>query len=287
MNSILRKVKYIISFLIVFGVLSCSVKQQAVLLNDIDSKHVDLFIWAGQSNAQGWMGDAKFYPLDVAKVDKNIFMNYTFIDNTSSARKWVSIGAQNGRFALGHFGPEISFARGMKKAGYKPFIFKYTKGGTSIYNNWKLPGERGMYDAMVKDLRRAVSLLEKMGYSVNFKGFIWIQGESDAENNIMSVAYENNLTQLITDLRKITNNPKLEVILGVDEQHPWVVKRPLLVEAQKKIAASDPHINYTSMIGLPKADATHLTPEGLVSHGQIICEALKNNLKCNQDDRLQ
>ena len=32
-------------------------------------------------------------------------------------------------------------------------------------------------------------------------------------------------------------------------------------------------------IGLPKADATHLTPHGLVEHGKIISEAFK---KCEQ-----
>ncbi|MCG8322948.1 MAG: hypothetical protein MI921_25835 [Cytophagales bacterium] len=75
------------------------------------------------------------------------------------------------------------------------------------------------------------------------------------------------------------NNNELKVILGVDEQHSWVSERPIVVEAQKNIAALDPNISFTSMIGLPKADATHLTPHGLVEHEKIISEAFK---KCEQ-----
>lgn len=33
------------------------------------------------------------------------------------------------------------------------------------------------------------------------------------------------------------------------------------------------------MCGLPKADATHLTPEGLVEHGKRIYEGFKLNFK--------
>ena len=189
------------------------------------------------------------------------------------------MGPQEGRFPLGHFGPEVSFSREIKMAGYDPYIFKYTKGSTSIYNDWKRPGQGGMYDSMVKDLAIAVSTLEQAGVSVNIRGFIWIQGESDAENDKMALEFEDNLIRIIADLKEVTNNNELKVILGVDDQHAWVSERPIVVEAQKNIAALDPNISFTSMIGLPKADATHLTPSGLVEHGKIISEAFK---KCEQ-----
>jgi hypothetical protein len=32
--------------------------------NSFSQDTIDLFIWAGQSNAQGWQGDADFYPSD-------------------------------------------------------------------------------------------------------------------------------------------------------------------------------------------------------------------------------
>ena len=263
------------TLLIIISPTGCNRKLQSMVPYDANYKGVDLFIWAGQSNAQGWMGDAKRYPADPDSLDQHIMLNYTFIDSTGSNGKWIQMGPQEGRFPLGHFGPEVSFSREIKMAGYYPYIFKYTKGSTSIYNDWKRPGQGGMYDSMVKDLMIAVSTLEQAGVKVIIRGFIWIQGESDAENDKMAHEFEDNLIKIIAELKKVTDNNGLKVILGVDEQHPWVFERPIVVEAQKNIAALDPNVSFTSMIGLPKADATHLTPHGLMEHGKIISEAFK------------
>ncbi len=41
-------------------------------------EEVDLFIWAGQSNAQGWTVDAAYYPKDGQNLDASILLNWTF-----------------------------------------------------------------------------------------------------------------------------------------------------------------------------------------------------------------
>jgi hypothetical protein len=63
--------------------------------------------------------------------------------------------------------------------------------------------------------------------------------------------------------------------LGIDEQHFWVVDQPAVLDAHKSIANNDDQIKFTSMYGLPKAAGTHLTPAGLMTHGEQIFEALK------------
>lgn len=73
----------------------------------------------------------------------------------------------------------------------------------------------------------------------------------------------------------MVGNSTLPIILGVDEQHFWVVDQPAVLDAHKRIARNDDQTKFTSMYGLPKADATHLTPAGLVTHGEQIFEALK------------
>jgi hypothetical protein len=118
-------------------------------------KRVDLFIWAGQSNAQGWMGDATYYPEDGRKLDESILLNWTFVDNESSGGKWEKMQPQTGRFPTGHFGPEVSFSRELRKAGYHPAIFKYSKGSTGLARDWKAPGQGGIYDRMAADLKSA------------------------------------------------------------------------------------------------------------------------------------
>ena len=181
---------------------------------------------------------------------------------------------QTGRFPSGHFGLEVAFARKLKADGCNPAIFKFTLGSTSNANNWKLPGQGGMYDDMVKQLATAVQMLRQGGHTVKFRGFVWIQGESDAETKPMAQAYEERLKTLVTDLRdKVTCTPDLPVILGVDEQHPWVVANPEVVRAQQNLAKLWTDCTWTSMKDIEKADTTHLTPAGLVLHGERIHDA--------------
>jgi hypothetical protein len=176
----------------------------------------------------------------------------------------------------GHFGPEVSFARDLKKEGYNPAILKFCLGATGLSRDWKSPGDGGNYDAMVKDLRVAICYLEQKGYSLNFGGFIWIQGESDAVNDQTASDYQVNLELLITDLRtEVLQDSNLKIILGLEEQHMFVKERPQVLEAQKQIALNDRNITYTTMYSIPKADGTHLTPAGLIEHGHRIFNAFK------------
>lgn len=43
-------------------------------------KKPDLFIWEGQSNAHGWMGDSVDYPAEEKELDESILLNRTFVD---------------------------------------------------------------------------------------------------------------------------------------------------------------------------------------------------------------
>lgn len=85
---------------------------------------VDLFVMAGQSNMQGWQGDAKDYPADPRGVDKAIRFYWVTPGHSPSQGQWTSLMAQGGRFPKGHFGPEVGFARQLKSAGLNPAIFK-------------------------------------------------------------------------------------------------------------------------------------------------------------------
>ena len=254
--------------------ISCIVVGILSVINVSAQKSIDLFIWGGQSNAQGWMGDAAYYPEADRELDGSILLNWTWVDNESSGGKWEKMQAQMGRFPKGHFGPEVSFGRELKKAGYCPAIFKYTKGATGLSRDWKAPGESGIYDRMVEDLKSAINKLEGQGFEVTVRGFVWIQGETDAGNENTAAEYYLNLKRMIHDLREnVVHEPNLKIILGVDEQHPFVKERPVVVEAQRRLAKEDVNIIFTSMVGLPKVDLTHLTPSGLVEHGKRIFNA--------------
>jgi len=247
------------------------------------AEDIDLFILAGQSNAQGWKGDATHYPKDPDGSDKSIQFYWVTPRHSSSGGEWTTLKAQGGRFKKGHFGLEVTFTRSLKKAGYNPAVFKYSLGSTSIAGNWRGPGDGKMYDQMTKEFDKAVALLRKKEHKVNIRGFIWIQGESDAQTPAMAKAYKGRLKKLIDDLRQnVTKNSKLAVILGVDEQHGWVKKNTQVVQAQQELAKEDRNTTFTSMIGLEKADGTHLTPKGLEEYGRRIYAAYKETTKGQQ-----
>ncbi len=236
----------------------------------------DIFILAGQSNAQGWKGNADQYPADLQGVDPEIPMYYTYPEKktiNSSHGKWENLGPQDGRFDKGHFGPEVSFARQLKANGYKPAIFKFSKGGTSLAGVWRMPGKNGLTDQMSASYHQAMKALKDDGHNGIVRGFIWIQGESDSRGKA-AVAYHKNLINLIKYVREdLAQVPKLAVILGIDEQHKLVIKNPLVLEAHKTFSINDPNAVFTSMLGLEKADQTHLTPMGLVEHGKRLSQA--------------
>ena len=230
---------------------------------------IDLFIMAGQSNMQGWRSDAAHYPQNGLAYDKDIPFYWEAVDYASSKGEWSHLSPQAGHFLKGHFGPEITFARQLKRANYTPAIFKYSFGSSNLRDVWKAPGAGGLYDKMVVQLKQAINALESQGHTVHPRAFIWIQGESDADTDKLASAYYHNLHTLIDDMRhNVIKNDKLPVLLGVDEQHPRVKLRPLIVETQKKIAAEDPNIIFTSMMGLEKSDVTHLTAKGVIQHGR-------------------
>jgi len=238
--------------------------------------NIDLFILAGQSNLQGWRSDAAQYPADPQHLDARIPFYFETVNYGSSGQQWKTIEPQAGHFRTGHFGPEVTFARALFKAKYRPAIFKYSRGGSNLKTDWKAPGQGGLYDSMVKSLKNAIQTLEAQGHTVTPRAFIWVQGESDADSDQLADEYYWHLKKLVHHLRtNVVHNPKLPVVLSVDEQHPRVQLRPQIVDAQLNLAMESPSISFVSMYGLQKADVTHLTARGTIEQGKRIFKAYR------------
>ena len=87
---------------------------------------------------------------------------------------------------------------------------------------------------MVRNLNRAIHKLKNQGYTVVPRAFIWIQGESDADNDHRAKEYYWRLKSVLRHLRNnVLRSPSLPVILSVDEQHPRVQQRAIIVDAKE------------------------------------------------------
>ena len=239
------------------------------------SNTLDLFVLAGQSNAMGWLGDASDYPPQEPNLlDSSIKLNYEQIGTSSKSDGWQTLGPQQRQNYGEIFGPEVTFSRLLKRGGYNPAIFKYTQGSTSLADDWRAPGQSGHYDTMVTKFNAAVLDLQNQGYTVNIAGFIWIQGEQDATDATDAGNYQSNLNAIINDFRtNVASNSTLEFVLGVDEGNP-ASNINTIVTAQTNIANGDANIVRSSMVGLEKADSTHLTPAGIIDHGKRIYDSM-------------
>ncbi len=83
---------------------------------------------------------------------------------------------------------------------------------------------------MCRELLTAIKLLETRHFKVKVCSFTWIQGESDAQTDAMAIHYqERRLPAPRRHVREILHQPDLPIILGIDEQHPWV-DVPIVVE---------------------------------------------------------
>lgn len=242
-----------------------------------------VIVLAGQSNAQGWMGDGRDFRKE--PVDERIPFRWMIMGRNSMltgesqhGKGWDTLGPQEGICGYGnpalHFGPEIQLARTLAGAGKSIAIIKTTIGASSLYGDWRLPGQGGLTDAMLDEVAEAMNELRTSGGNARLGGFVWIQGESDADTDEHARGFQGLLTELIAKLRRQWKEPGLPVVLGLDEQHPGPTARPLVVAAQKAIAAADPMVAWTSMKGLEKADESHLTNAGLLKHGERLAEAL-------------
>lgn len=250
-------------------------------------KKIDLFVMAGQSNMQGLQGDAAQYPPDAVGVDQRILLCYGIpaADGMHfDPRGWGPMRRQFGLFPAGHFGPEVTFARRLAQEGYSTAIFKYSAGSTSIAEHWKAPGDGGAWDHLLHRLATARNALVRNGYTVTIRCLVWIQGESDAQFPAMAHRYRDGLKTLIEDFRtRMSRCPTTPVILCVDEQHPYVVGNPEVLQAQHELARTMTNVGFVSMLGLEKADVSHLTPAGLQDHGDRLFNCYKS-LASSADD---
>jgi hypothetical protein len=216
-----------------------------------EAKPVKVFVLAGQSNMEGQaVVDLKGRDYNdgngtLEKLMQDPAKAALFAGLKDSEGKWVvredvyvRYARENrpllaGPLAFGfsvygdvhHFGPELQFGHVVGDALENPvLLIKTAWGGKSLYRDFRPPSSGGevgkYYTLMLAQVREALANLETefpgtKGLGHELAGFVWYQGWNDGVNPQTAVPeYEQNLVNLIHDVRRDLNAPNLPVVIG-------------------------------------------------------------------------
>ena len=214
---------------------------------------VQVFVLAGQSNMEGQgvvdMDHPKYYNGGrgiLVNVMKNPGMAKRYAHLRDGDGKWVvrddvlvrfrnKQGVMAGGLTIGytgygsdksrhHIGPELQIGHKLGDAVDAPVLLVKTAwGGKSLYKDFRPPrsgGEVGVYyKRMLEEVREALDNVDTefpalKDRKLRICGFIWFQGWNDMFNKEALAEYEDNLVNLILDVRKEWDDPALPVVVG-------------------------------------------------------------------------
>ncbi len=164
-----------------------------------------------------------------------------------------------GRKARG-FGPELAIGHLLGEHFEEPVLLvKVSFGGNNLAVNFRPPSSGGTlgdkypkiisaYQDAVKNLPEIIpSYTPEQGYEL--AGFFWNQGLSDGGKE-KAAEYEENMANLIKDLRRDLNGPKMPVAMAVTGNWGWDRKDMLANFARHRVK----HPNFTLEKGQERVD---------------------------------
>ncbi len=238
-------------------------------------KPLQVFILAGQSNMEGQaVVDLKGKDYNDARgtleqvmsdpVHTAMYQHLRTADGRWTTREdvWVRYQREHGPLLAGplgigfsvygdphHFGPELQFGHVMGDAlEEQVLLIKTAWGGKSLFVDFRPPGSGGTVGPyctkMIAEIREALAQLKTdfpsyadQGYEI--AGFVWYQGWNDGcmPKTAAVPEYEQNLVNLIHDVRRELKVPKLPVVIG-ELTGPWVTAPPEWTKLRQAQAAA-------------------------------------------------
>ena len=209
-----------------------------------------VFILAGQSNMEGQAvadlvgkdyndGKGTLVKLMEDPAKAAMFKHLKAADGKWRVREdvWVRYRREGGPLLAGpltvgfsvygdthHFGPELQFGHVIgDRFANQVLLIKTAWGGKSLFKDFRPPSSGGeigpYYTKMIAEVREALANLKvdfpRYGGGYELAGFVWYQGWNDACDPGNAVPeYEGNLINLIHDVRRELNVPKLPFVVG-------------------------------------------------------------------------
>ena len=267
-------------YLVIVGLLTVLVQAAAAA----DPGPLKVFILAGQSNMEGQavvdlqgkdynQGKGTLVALSSDPAKKDLVAHLKGADGSWRIREdvWVRYQPEAGNLRAGplgfgftrygdvhHFGPELQFGHVVADAlGGEVLLIKTAWGGKSLYADFRPPssgGETGKYyKLMIEQVRRALADVKKdfpkskaVGYEL--AGLVWYQGWNDGCDPKNAVPqYEANLVNLIKDVRRDLEAPKLPVVIG-ELTGPWVKAPGEWGQLRQAQAAAAAHAEFAGNV---------------------------------------
>jgi len=271
---------------------------QAVPAGDA-AKTLKVFILAGQSNMQGYgLAEAsEKHPFDKPKgglrwlIDNpktgpdfahlmDAGENYVERDDVKIYYERTNTDIASGNLAIGYgghnptealvIGPEFGFGWGVGKSLDGPvLLLKTAWGAQSLSGDFRPPSSGGKcghrYTQMVKIVHKVLDDIgsyfpEYKGFDYELAGFAWHQGFSDLADDRV-IHYEENLTNLINDLRKEFKVPDLPFVIGESGFHGWDNPKwdngRMLRQAQANVCDSALHPEFAGKCGFVSSMPAH------------------------------
>jgi len=256
----------------------------------------DVYIAAGQSNMDGRGNNSQLTGglLPFAAPQPDVLLNYTRPSDGPGLYQtgWVTLapgysvppGFDN-PLPSSRFGPEVSFGKAVDNntTERKVAIIKVSAGGTNLSSDWDpsdaINGPKGyMYSGFETAVPQAIQALQALGHSVEVRGMIWHQGESDGSSDSQAThdAYEANLTEFIQSVRQDLGYANLPFIIG--ELESVEGGREAVRTAQADVAAAMNFVEFVSSTGLAVADGTHFTTESVIELGQRFAATMQTTV---------
>lgn len=242
-----------------------------VLAGQVGKSPVKVFVFAGQSNMQG-KGSIKH--LEQLTREKPAEYGHLRKGDKWVVRDdvWVKFWDKKGGLTVGYgkpesrFGPELGFGHVVGDAlEEQVLIIKVAWGGQNLAVDLRPPSSgkpafelpqklrdriaAGQYQVgirykqMLEEVRNTLAHLKDHfpdygGKGCEIAGFVWFQGFNDAINTTYRKEYQQNLANLVRDIRRDFGKPKLPVVIGEFGQSgpkPYNYKHTEMRKAQRAV----------------------------------------------------
>ena len=234
---------------------------------------VKLFVMAGHRNMEGERAFVQDLANDLRKNDVSIAFKYNLGGGYKVSKGWEPLGPV-GYYET--FGPELSFARTLKKRVKGSIaIAKFTHSGSQM-NDWTPEGSearsRNLYPQFIDFIRTSVKELKGKGHQVELAGILYHVGENDMSMPPYRKKSPEWLKSTIEQSRLDLKRPKLKWV--VSQQAPTDDKRVNEIEVMSKfeaLAASDRNMIHLKAFDLAKQEKKLvLDSAGVIRLGEIL-----------------